>query len=220
MVPAYGSHLHKQATRARQTPTAEAAPHFYNPMTEDPSAKSLARKAARERRVAAFTSNPDAARLLAAIGVEILGDRGFAAVGGYWPIRTEIDPLPLLRALGRPGTVLCLPAVVGPGALQFREWQGGGLEAGPLGTSHPPEGGALIRPDLVLVPLLAFDRRRHRLGYGAGYYDQTLKALRESGPVLAVGVAYAAQEVDEVPIDPWDQALDLILTEAGAITGA
>jgi 5-formyltetrahydrofolate cyclo-ligase len=177
------------------------------------------RKEAAKRRAAAHAVDPiGAAERLAASGFARLSGWEGRVISGYWPIRSEIDPRPLMRALWRPGRVLCLPAVIGPGPLEFREWDGGdALAGGPLGTSHPPEGGAVVEPDLLLVPLLAFDRRRLRLGYGAGHYDATLAGLRARKKVLAVGVAYAAQEVETVPTDPWDETLDLVLTEAGIV---
>jgi len=112
-----------------------------------------------------------------------------------------------------------LPIIDGQGLpLRFRAWRPGDpVQPGALGTSEPSPDAAEFVPDLVLVPLLAFDRRRHRLGYGAGFYDRTLASLRARGSVLAVGVAFAAQEFPDVPIDGWDEPLDLVLTEQGVV---
>jgi 5-formyltetrahydrofolate cyclo-ligase len=153
---------------------------------------------------------------LAQHGLALLADRALRSVAGYWPIRSEIDPRPLMSALG---LLSALPIIDGPGLpLRFRTWRPGDpVQPGRLGTSEPGPDAAELVPDLVLVPLLAFDRRRHRLGYGAGFYDRTLAALRANGPVLAVGVAFAAQEVPDVPIDSWDEPLDLVLTEQGVV---
>ncbi len=129
-------------------------------------------------------------------------------IAGYWPIRGEIDPRPLLLALGRP---IALP-VTGPRgtALTFRLWQpGDALTAGPFGLSEPA--GSPAEPDVLLVPLLAYDARGNRLGYGGGYYDRTIAATG----ALAIGAAYAGQEVAAVPVGPDDRPLAGVVTEAG-----
>ncbi len=142
-----------------------------------------------------------------------------AVVAGYMPMRGEADPLPLMRALAARGARLSLPAVVVRDApLAFRAWgQGDALIAGPFGTRHPAETAALIVPDIVLVPLAAFDRRGHRIGYGGGYYDRTLAALRAQKPVVAAGVAFAVQEVETVPASHHDAVLDVVLTDLEGI---
>jgi 5-formyltetrahydrofolate cyclo-ligase len=115
---------------------------------------------------------------------------------------------------------VALPAIPGKDtALEFRAWQPEDvLGAGPLGTASPAPNRPVLRPEIVLVPMLAFDRGRHRLGYGGGYYDRTLAALRADGmPVTAIGVAYAGLELAAVPTDPWDERVDAILTEGGLI---
>jgi 5-formyltetrahydrofolate cyclo-ligase len=141
-------------------------------------------------------------------------------VSGFWPIRSEIDVRPLMLALAdATGALLAMPVVAARGqALSFRHWHPeAAMVEGPFGTAHPAEAAATLVPDLLLVPLLAFDRSHHRLGYGAGFYDRTLAGLRSGGPVTAVGVAYAAQEVAAVPISAYDERLDLVLTERGFI---
>jgi len=149
----------------------------------------------------------------------VLGERSFRSIAGYWPIRNEIDLRPLLLALADAGRDVALPVVVGPDRpLEFRRWRPGAVLAdGRFGLSHPPDGAPAIEPDVLLVPLLAFDRRHHRLGWGAGFYDRTLAGLRARKRVLAIGVAYSAQRVDELPVDGWDEALDLVLTEQGVV---
>ena len=139
-------------------------------------------------------------------------------VSGYAPIRSEIDILPLMTELAGRGHRLCLPVIAGPGRpLIFREWTPGcEMAEGPFGARVPAKGERL-EPTLLLVPLLAFDRRGYRLGYGGGFYDRTLERLRAAGDVRAIGVAYAAQEMETVPIEPTDQRLDAIVTEAGVI---
>ncbi len=139
-------------------------------------------------------------------------------VAGYWPMAGEADVRPLLEALARRGCPVVLPAVVAKDQpLLFRRWHPGmPLEAGRHGTFHPPPHSPALRPDLLLMPLLAFDRRGGRLGYGGGYYDRTLAALRGERPATAVGIAYAAQEMDALPHEPHDQRLDWVVTETSA----
>lgn len=132
-------------------------------------------------------------------------------LSGYWPMRGEADPRPAMTLhSGR----LCLPVVTGKAVpLVFRAWDGGVLEPGPFGTSHPPESAPVLIPRILIVPLAAFSRDGTRLGYGGGYYDRTLQLLRGSGPVTAIGLAFAAQELPRIPAEPFDQPLDLIVTE-------
>jgi 5-formyltetrahydrofolate cyclo-ligase len=141
-----------------------------------------------------------------------------AVVSGFWPMGDEIDIRPLLHALIARGHTVALPAVVRRNQpLVFRAWQpGDALAAGTLGASAPAADKPQLQPQLVIAPLLAFDARGFRVGYGAGYYDMTLAQLRAAGDVLAVGVGYDAQEVDKVPIEDWDQPLDWIVTERRA----
>jgi 5-formyltetrahydrofolate cyclo-ligase len=136
-------------------------------------------------------------------------------ISGYSPIKSELSPLPLLRHCALAGASLALPAIARRGEpLIMRSWAfGDTLGAGVWGIREPAADAAEIFPDVVLAPLLAFDRRGYRLGYGAGYYDLTLHRLRALRPVLAVGLAFAAQEVPEVPATRFDARLDLVLTE-------
>ncbi len=136
-------------------------------------------------------------------------------VSGYAPIRGEIDPAPLMRALGAQGARLALPAVLARGkSLAFRAWlPDDRLMLGPLGILEPSPAAAEVIPDILLVPLAAFDRFGHRIGYGAGHYDFTLAHLRKAKPVAAIGLAFAAQEIDAVPALQHDERLDYVLTE-------
>jgi 5-formyltetrahydrofolate cyclo-ligase len=140
-------------------------------------------------------------------------------VSGYWPIKTEINPLPLLRRFADTGASLALPVVVGRGQpLLMRAWSfAEPLGSGVWGIREPLEPAPEVFPDVLIVPLLAFDRIGHRIGYGAGYYDMTVSRLRAMKPVTAVGIAFACQEVAQVPITPRDARLDLMLTEAGIL---
>jgi 5-formyltetrahydrofolate cyclo-ligase len=140
-------------------------------------------------------------------------------VAGYWPVGSELDIRPLLDHLVGQGRTVALP-VAGPRgtALRFFAWDPGRvLVAGRFAIPEPDPQQPEVEPAVVLVPLLAFDRTGQRLGYGAGYYDRTLAGLRASRPVLAVGVAFAIQEIGRVPGDGFDQPLDWIVTEDGAV---
>jgi 5-formyltetrahydrofolate cyclo-ligase len=142
-----------------------------------------------------------------------------AIVSGFSPLKTEINPLPLLRKLAAAGATLALPVVAGRGKpLIMRSYAfGQALNEGVWGIREPKEDAAEVDPDILIVPLAAFDRRGHRIGYGAGYYDMTISRLRALKPVVAVGIAYAAQEVSEVPTTSRDERLDLVLTEREVI---
>lgn len=139
------------------------------------------------------------------------------AVAVYYAQGSEIDPTPLAERLAASGVGVALPVALSrEGHLQFRRWiPGETLAPDAVGVPAPPQGAAVVRPNVVVTPLLAFDRRGGRLGQGGGHYDRTLANLRASGPVFVLGLAYAGQEVDEIPMEPHDQRLDAILTEAG-----
>jgi 5-formyltetrahydrofolate cyclo-ligase len=142
-----------------------------------------------------------------------------AVVAGFSAIRSEINPVPLLRRFADAGAGLALPAIMGRGRpLAFRRWRfGEELARGQWGIREPKPEASEVRPDIVIVPLAAFDRRGYRLGYGAGYYDLTLNALRAEKPVVAIGLAFAAQEIADVPALSHDARLDLVLTEREVI---
>ena len=131
-----------------------------------------------------------------------------AIVSGFMPLKSEINPLPLLRKLAEAGATLALPVVAGKGKpLIMRAWGfGTPLASGVWGIREPMPDAPAVDPDILIVPLLAFDRRGYRLGYGAGYYDMTLTALRAKKPIVAIGIGYAAQEVDTIPITPATRA--------------
>ena len=140
-------------------------------------------------------------------------------VSAFHPLRDEPDTLPLLTALAEDGFATALPAVVGRGSpLIFRLWRPGEpTRAGAMSIREPLEEAPVVDPDLLFVPLACFDRRGHRIGYGAGYYDRTLANLRAMKPVHAVGVAYGVCEVDAVPYETHDQSLDAVVTEQETI---
>jgi 5-formyltetrahydrofolate cyclo-ligase len=155
-----------------------------------------------------------AARKIAARGLPIRVARG-TIVSGYMPIKSEIDPTPLLRKLAAKGARLALPAVMARGkSLAFRAWSPDDrLLMGPLGILEPSPAATEIVPDIMLVPLAAFDCQGHRIGYGAGHYDFTLAHLRKVKAVTSIGLAFAAQEIEAVPALSHDERLDYVLTE-------
>jgi len=140
-------------------------------------------------------------------------------VSGFMPLKSELNPIPLMRKLAEAGARLALPAIAGRGKpLIMRAYSfGDDLARGQWGIREPKPEAAEVAPDILLVPLAAFDRAGHRIGYGAGYYDMTLAALRAKKAITAVGLAFAAQETSEVPATARDERLDLVLTEREVI---
>ncbi|HEY8384499.1 MAG TPA: 5-formyltetrahydrofolate cyclo-ligase [Microvirga sp.] len=175
-------------------------------------ADALARRDALDEGFRAEASAQVAERVLALPDL-----KGLQPVGAFWPIRSEIDTLPILDALAARGQTLCLPVVAKPTML-FRAWAPGtALVRGGFGVSAPPPEAPVVRPRALLVPLAAFDRQGGRIGYGKGHYDGAIAALEAEGPLLTIGVAFAAQEVASVPLEPHDRCLDCIVTEADLI---
>ena len=175
-----------------------------------------------QRRAAAHAANPLAGMTLAARWPRAALPPPGAVVSAYWPFRHEIDPRPLMKRLAALGYVLALPMTPEKGSrdpLHFSRWSTDVvLTPRSFGVHEPASDAEHLTPDLLLVPLLAFDRRGGRLGYGAGHYDRTLKGLRAANPrVRAIGVAFAAQEVEHLPTEPHDQPLDAVLTERAYI---
>jgi 5-formyltetrahydrofolate cyclo-ligase len=155
-----------------------------------------------------------AAESIAARGLPFAFAAG-AFVSGYAPIRNEIDPAPLMKKLAAHGARLALPSVNARGrSLIFRAWSPGDrLTLGALGIPEPSPAAAEVIPDIMLVPLAAFDRAGHRIGYGAGHYDYTFAHLRKTKAVAGIGLAFAVQEIEAVPALSHDVALDYVLTE-------
>ncbi|CAO4166832.1 5-formyltetrahydrofolate cyclo-ligase [Methylorubrum populi] len=138
-------------------------------------------------------------------------------VGVFWPIRSEIDPRPLMERLFARGQRVALPKVTKQG-LVFREWRAGEeLVKGGFGLSEPRDDLPPVDPTALIVPLAAFDRAGQRIGYGAGYYDQAIERLSKNGPVLTIGIAFSVQEIDHVPAEPHDRPLDHLVTETGPV---
>lgn len=159
----------------------------------------------------------EASRRLAAHGLDFLRVQPGMTVSGFAAIRDEINPADLMTWLHAEGVRLALPVMAGKGLpLLLRSWSPGDAVApAQWGIAEPLDDKPEVEPDVVLLPLLAFDARGNRLGYGGGFYDRTLARLRASKPVLAVGLAYDEQRVDAVPVESYDQRLDWVLTPSG-----
>jgi len=181
--------------------------------------KQRARAAALKRRAAAHAGDPEAGRRLADHFPDCLWPKLHSLVAGYYAVRSEIDPAPLMETFWCEQARLALPCVTAPDApLEFRAWApGDALETGAYSIACPQPRAPVLTPDLVLVPLLAFDHMGRRLGYGGGYYDRTIAALRAAGDVQVVGLAYSAQRLTRVPSAAHDMRLDWIVTEHGAL---
>lgn len=179
----------------------------------------------RRRNAFCATLAGDAGERILANFLTIAGGFGLGpgiAVAAYWPVGDEADVQPLLSHLHDRGALCLLPVVDAAGEpLSFRRWDPGqALVGGPLGTRQPAATAEPGIPAVLLVPLLAFDRRGYRLGQGGGYYDRTLPLLRDRGRVEAVGVGYSCQEVETVPHGPADARLDWVVTEETAFRTA
>jgi len=184
------------------------------------SSKESLRKDARARRATLAAAAPDFAASVARFGA-MLPIAEDAVVASYWPVRDEADPRALASVLASRGHSIVLPIIAGPeAALSFRPWREGDvLSPNRHGVHEPQPYLDAVAPQVLLVPLLTFDADGVRLGYGGGYYDRTLAALRGPrtirGHIVAIGVAYAGQEVAKLPRDAHDQRLDGVVTENG-----
>jgi len=179
--------------------------------------KAILRGHMREIRSEAAARDPDAGEKLAARFPLKLFQRYGPVVSGYLAIGEELDPAPLLARLAGQGARVVLPRVESDGAMTFREASHVTLEKGPFGLTQPSAAAEIVRPNLVLTPLLAFDARGRRLGYGKGHYDRAIAALRSTGRVFYLGLAYAQQQVDVIPIDRHDLLLDWVETPLNSV---
>ena len=180
--------------------------------------KQRLRAAALIARQAAFdVHGKDASRRLAAHGLDFLHLKPGSIISGFAAIRDEIDPSALMLWLHEEGFSLALPVMVGKKQpLLMRAWSpGDAMASAAWGIAEPLDDKPIVEPDVLLVPLLAFDARGHRLGYGGGFYDRTLADLRAKKKVVAVGLAYDELKVDGVPTESYDQRLDWVLTPSG-----
>lgn len=179
-------------------------------MTPLEERKAAARKSAFQRRKAAHAADWGAS---AALLSEVLAGYRGVPLAGYMPIRTEIDPLPAMTEAAAHG-VVGVPVIQGEGQpLKFSKWSpGGAMRDGPFGALVPVVDD-YFDPEILIVPLVAFDRSGGRLGYGGGFYDRTLERLRKHGSVLAIGFAYDAQEAEALPLEATDQPLNMIVSD-------
>ena len=186
-------------------------------MSSSPSKGDLRTAALARRDALSDEQRNAAAQALAKRGLPLPIKPG-TIVAGYSPIRSEIDPAPLMKNLAAQGVQLALPAITARGkSLIFRAWSPSDrLMLGSLGIPEPSPAAAELVPDILLVPLAAFDRAGHRIGYGAGHYDVTLAHLRKAKAAIGIGIAFAVQEIKAVPMQPHDVALDYVLTEKHA----
>jgi 5-formyltetrahydrofolate cyclo-ligase len=186
---------------------------------EELTKKSLRAAALARRAVVPPEAREKFAERLALKGVDIARRARVRTVGVYWPMRDEADTTYLAHALAYHEFVVGLPAVQALGTpLLFRKWTSrDALLPGPFGTMEPSRRLPEVRPDILFVPLAAFDRRGHRIGYGGGFYDLTLRELRGMKQILAIGVAFATQEIPGIPFEPHDERLDLVITETDLI---
>jgi len=200
------------------TVLAAPPPILYGPAVVLPPDKTELRRRLRELRRRLAAEAPDAAQRAAA-HLPLGKFPNLQWVAGYHALGSEMDPLPLCRRFADAGARLALPVAERPDApLVFRAWSEGKLLVRDvMGVLSPSLQAAPALPDLVITPLLAFDRRGGRLGQGGGHYDRTLANLRARKQVFVLGLAYAGQEVEDLPLEPHDQRLDAILTETGYI---
>ncbi|MDZ4762563.1 MAG: 5-formyltetrahydrofolate cyclo-ligase [Alphaproteobacteria bacterium] len=179
--------------------------------------KAILRGHMREIRSEAAARDPDAAERLAARFPIKLFERYGPVVAGYFPIHDEIDPHPLLVRLRAEGARVVWPRVDSPGVMSFRHVDAETLERGSFGLTQPSAEAPELRPGLILAPLLSFDARGTRLGYGKGHYDKAMAHLRSTGRVFYLGLAYAAQQADVVPAEKHDIPLDWVETPLNSV---
>ena len=179
--------------------------------------KAILRGHMAEIRSEAAARDPDAAGKLAARFPIKLFERYGPVVAGTLAIGDELDAAPLLARLAGKGARIVLPRVEADGTMTFRDASPATLEKGPFGLTQPSTRAEIVRPNLVLAPLLAFDARGRRLGYGKAYYDRAVTQLRATGRVFYLGLSYAQQQVDAVPVEPHDLLLDWVETPLNSV---
>lgn len=176
--------------------------------------KKAFRQQAKAARLEAYHAQSHAGEMIAKQLVAMAKPNG-SAISAFWPLAEELDTLPLLHALHQQGHQMLLPVMLGAGQpLQFACWQPGDeLVEAAFKTLEPSKDKARMQPDIMLCPLLAFDRRGYRMGYGGGFYDRSIAQISQHKQVLTIGLAFAAQEVSQVPTGEFDVPLDMIVTE-------
>lgn len=181
---------------------------------------NLRRRALVAARASAAAYGDEAGLRVAKAFLSAVPLRHGAVVSGYAPMKSEIDPGPLLTRLSQSGHSIALPVVeAADRPLRLRRWlPGDKLVAGQFGTRHPGADAEDLTPDVLIVPLVAFDSEGYRLGRGGGFYDRTIEELKSRGALLTVGLGFSAQNILRVPREPHDQRLDWIVTEEGALS--
>ncbi len=189
-------------------------------MKKTDTAKPEARGTARHTRQQLYNKQGDIGVAIAQHFERQFGETLVGSAAGYWPHGSEANCLPTLGLLDRLGWDCALPVVDAKNySLAFRRWTDGDLVSpNEFGIPEPMEDAKLVFPDMVLVPLLAFDLTGHRLGTGGGFYDRTLEQLRSKGNIMAIGIGYAGQQVAEWVPEPHDERLDAMVTETGVMT--
>ena len=175
--------------------------------------KALVRKHVLKARKIAFDTTTKNAGITLLLDV-VSSFKNIEIISGYMPIKTEINPLIAMQNLSKMGKRICVPVVELAGKpLLFRTWSPTSkMIIGAFGAKIP-ENGELVEPDLMIVPMVAFDRSGARLGYGGGFYDRSLEKLRQKKKTIAIGFAYSSQEVFKIPTEKTDQNLDIVVTE-------
>ncbi|GHC76832.1 5-formyltetrahydrofolate cyclo-ligase [Limoniibacter endophyticus] len=188
-----------------------------SPRPRNPEKKRLREDALARRDALSLKYRENAANLVARTLLSETDFSAYATVGAYWPMRSELDIRPAMELLRAKGLTIALPAILDRETIVFRRMVNAAtlIDMG-FGTSGPDASAPELDPDLVLMPMAAFDARGHRIGYGAGYYDRATAKIREKcrKPYL-LGIAFDCQEVDKVPDEPHDMRLDAIVTESG-----
>ena len=185
--------------------------------------KQVLRRSATKIRKRLFEQQTQADVMLVAHADALLDQFGRGIYAAYLPIRSELSPLPLIARLADLSIQTAMPITPAPGnPLDFRLWATGDkLDDGPYDTKQPAANAPFCQPDVILAPMLAFDSACWRLGYGGGFYDRSIGGLRQAGhKVVAIGIAFAGQQVEQVPTGPYDMALDAVLTPDGLLMPA
>ena len=185
--------------------------------------KQVLRRSATKIRKRLFEQQTHADAKLVAHADALLDQFGRGIYAAYLPIRSELSPLPLIARLADLSIQTAMPITPAPGnPLDFRLWATGDkLDDGPYDTKQPSVNAPVCQPDVILAPMLAFDNACWRLGYGGGFYDRSIGGLRQAGhKVVAIGIAFAGQQVEQVPTGPYDMALDAVLTPDGLLMPA
>ncbi len=175
--------------------------------------KSTIRKIAKERRAQIAANNNFASQtLFSNFSIDI---KPSDIVSGFIPISSEIDPRFLMQDIAKLCAKLCLPRIdAQTNNLNFHEYVfGDALKSGSMGVQEPLDNKEILQPNILLVPLLAFDENLYRLGYGGGYYDRAISSLRKMQKIITIGIGFDEQKMDNIPIEPHDEKLDYILTE-------